>query len=296
MKLKKSFIILLMALILVPINTFAIISKEKEYVTDSASIIDQETEEYIEEYSSFLYEACKIKISAVTIKKLDDLTLEEYAEEIFNEFNLTEKGILILVSEETHSFRIEVGKTLSNLFPNETIEEYINEYMLQYFKNGEWNTGIKNGYSAIYKRICNYYNIDSSEMEVYNGNAFINKYKYIIISVIVLIGTLLANIFSSFLISTFKIRKKLDILDTVILILSLGINIFLIFLLYVIVPKSIIIMLLTELFVGYSSYSFYEESRKIKINQLKKHKIIKKNLRKKQVKNNNTKKRLKRTK
>lgn len=262
---RRYILLLIMSILLFPLSTNAIVERSnKIYVTDEAEMLSEETEEYIVKYSKFLDEACKIKVFAVTFNSLEEMTLEEYTDKVYEEYNITTEGVLIIIAKDSHQFRIQVGEDLSLLFPDKKLDEYMSKYMMPYFKNGEWELGIKNGYSAIYKTICQAFDIDASEMEVYEGDSFINKHKYIIISIIILIGTILANIFASFLLNLFKIKKRADLFDTIILILSISINIFLIVLLYIIVPKSIIIMLVTEILVGYSSYSMYKESRIIK--------------------------------
>lgn len=259
---KRYILILFIAILLFPLSVNAIVEQStKIYVTDEAKLLDEETEDYIVKYSSFLDEACKIKVMVVAVSGIDDLTIEEYSDMVYESHNVTTEGVLILVSENSHQFRIQVGEDLSLLFPDEKLDEYMSKYMMPYFKNGEWQKGIKNGYSAIYKTICQAFDIDATEMDVYEGDSFINKYKYVIVSIIVLIGTILSNVFANYLLNLIRINKNKDAFDITILILSVIINIFLIVLLYVIVPKSVIIMLTTELLVGYSSYNLYKEAK-----------------------------------
>ena len=88
---------------------------------------------------------------------------------------------------------------------------------MTYLKNGEWDSGIKNGYSAFYKLICNYYDIDTSDISVYE-EGFVSKYKNYIIFLIIWFITLIGYIFSEYFFRLFlnETNKKQSIMDTII--------------------------------------------------------------------------------
>ena len=99
----------------------------------------------------------------------------------------------ITVIDSHSEERIKTGIKLSKIIPDDVIEEYINSYFMPYLKDEDWNSGIKNGYSSFYKLLCNYYEIDSSPMTVYNGLSFIKKYKYSIFMIILFICSFISN-------------------------------------------------------------------------------------------------------
>ena len=66
---------------------------------------------------------------------------------------------------------------LSQFIDGNLIDEYIDTYFIPYMERERWNEGILNGYKALYKRICEEYGIDASEMEVIDELDFLTKYK-----------------------------------------------------------------------------------------------------------------------
>ena len=122
----KNKLLILLILILIPLNSFAIVSKsEKEYVTDSANILTNDTEDYIVTYSKFIKKVENIDYYVVTLDSLENITLEEYTNYIFNSFHLNKKSLLILVSKNDRNIRIQTGPSLSKIITTETINEYI---------------------------------------------------------------------------------------------------------------------------------------------------------------------------
>ena len=177
---------ILLFLILIPLNIYAIVDQSNQvYVTDSAKLLTAESEAYIIKYSDFLYQEKKIDYYVVTIRYLEEKDIEEYAQEIFQKYHMNKNGILILVSKDDRKIRIEIGKKLRPIFDEEEIDQYINTYFMPYLERDEWNDGIINGYSAIYKDICEANKIDASSMETVDHLDFITKYKTILIFLII---------------------------------------------------------------------------------------------------------------
>lgn len=244
----KKYLILLLLIIIAPINVFSLVSKsEYEYITDSSEVLTEETTNYIYEYSSYLNEMEDIDYYVVTVKDLDNYSIEDYADKVYKSFNISQKGILILLSTDERRLRIKVGEDLSDIIYPQLIDEYIEQFFMPYFKNGEWDEGIKNGYSSFYKMICNYYDIDTSEINVYDDNIFI-KYKNYIIFLIIWFITLIGYIFSEYFFRLFMYKDKTNQnMDTVIFGVCLFISMLLLNLTYLIMPKALIIVLGFEL-------------------------------------------------
>lgn len=240
---KKYLIIFL--LLFIPINVFSLVEKSQyEYVTDSSGVLSDETINFIYDSSNYLDKIDDIDYYVVTVKSLDDYTIEDYADKVYKNFNISEKGILILLSTDDRRLRVKVGEDLADIIYPQLIDEYIDEYFMTYFKNGEWDSGIKNGYSAFYKLICNYYDIDTSDVNVYKDN-IIGKYKNYILFLIIWFITLIGYIFSEYFFRLFlnKTEKKQSIMDTILFGICLFISMLLLNLTYLIMPKALIIVL-----------------------------------------------------
>ena len=241
---KKYILILVFILLLCPFNINALVTQSSDiYVTDNANVLKDETKDYIVTYSDFLKDKEKIDYYVVTLKSLEGINLKEYTDYIYDSFNMNEKGLLIVFSKSDRQLRIKTGIKLSKIIPDVVIEEYINSYFMPYLKDDDWNSGIKNGYSSFYKLLCNYYEIDSSPMTVYNGLSFIKKYKYSIFMIILFICSFISNKLGTY---HFNIKKgkitqtfKTDFIS----ILGILLNLYLLLIIYYLLPLGVIVVI-----------------------------------------------------
>ncbi len=276
---RKHFLILFIVLLLIPLNVFSLVEKSvNEYITDQGQLLSDETEEYIYNNSKYLDDIIHLDYYVVTVDNLSNLEIEEYADKLYRKFNLREKGILILISKDDRKMRVKVGEELSDVVYPQIIDEYINNFFMTSFKNGNWDEGIKNGYSAFYKLLCNYYDIDSSDVEVYRDN-FITKYQTYIIIIIIWIIMIIGYIFSEYFYRLFlnKISKNVN-MDTAIFGVCLFISMLLLNLTYLIMPKAVIIVLLFELVAIFSN--ILNHSSNMKKRNINKKRVLKKKKRK----------------
>ena len=276
---RKHFLILFIVLLLIPLNVFSLVEKSvNEYITDQGQLLSDETEEYIYNNSKYLDDIIHLDYYVVIVDNLSNLEIEEYADKLYRKFNLREKGILILISKDDRKMRVKVGEELSDVVYPQIIDEYINNFFMTSFKNGNWDEGIKNGYSAFYKLLCNYYDIDSSDVEVYRDN-FITKYQTYIIIIIIWIIMIIGYIFSEYFYRLFlnKISKNVN-MDTAIFGVCLFISMLLLNLTYLIMPKAVIIVLLFELVAIFSN--ILNHSSNMKKRKINKKRVLKKKKRK----------------
>lgn len=278
---RKHLVFLFLLLLLFPLNVFSLVDKnENSFVVDQANILTDETIEYIDGNSHYLNESLAIDYYVVIVENLNNFTVEEYADKIFDKFNISEKGLLILISTDDRKMRVRVGEELSDIIYPQIIDEYIEQFFMTSFKNGEWDEGVKNGYSAFYKLLCNYYDVDSSEIEVYK-DGFISKYKNYILFLIVWVITIIGYIFSEYFFRLFLKKNSSNVnMDTLIFGVCLFVSMLLLNLTYLIMPKAIIIVLAFELVAIFSnilnnSNDKGKKKRKRRVVKKKKRKITK---------------------
>lgn len=250
---KLLFCFFLGLILLIPINTQAIVSKsEKEYITDEANLLNEDAEEYIVRYSEFLDQKRNIDYYVVTIKDLDGMELGDYCTQIFQDYRLSDKGVLILISKNDRQLRVQVGEKIEKIVTPQIIDQYINTYFLPYLEREEWNDGIINGYTALYKYICDHYHLDASSMKVDEKLDFITKYKSILMILILVVAALCNRYYVSF-------HKKISshhlfhLWEFLLLLLIVLINIFAISISYLFQPAFILFVLAFEFFLYYSA-------------------------------------------
>lgn len=276
---KKYILILVFILLLCPFNIKALVTQSSDiYVTDNANVLKDETKDYIVTYSDFLKDKEKIDYYVVTLKSLEGINLEEYTDYIYDSFNMNEKGLLIVFSKSDRQLRIKTGTKLSKIIPDDVIEEYINSYFMPYLKDEDWNSGIKNGYSSFYKLLCNYYEIDSSPMTVYNGLSFINKYKYPIFMIILFICSFLSNKLGTYYFNIKKGKITPTFKTDFISILGILLNLYLLLIIYYLLPLGVIVVIGFEVIniIGLKENFQEEKILKRKNNKKSRRKIRKK--------------------
>ncbi len=161
---KKIFLVLV--LVLFPFNCFALVTPTDDfYINDYANILSDDVEQYILSRSVDLESKTGAQIVVVTVNNLEEISLEDYATKLFREFEIGDSvennGLLLLLSLEEREFRVEVGYGLEGVLTDGLTGRYQDEYIIPYLKNDDWDTGLKTGYTAFYKKLCDYYEIDA---------------------------------------------------------------------------------------------------------------------------------------
>ena len=152
MRLKcKSFFLL--ALVLFVLNTppagFAaeIPQKPANPVVDLAGIIDKAVETKINRYLRELELKTTAQMAILTVKSLEGQTIEEFSLNIAHDkWKLGQKGkdngVLLVVAINAKKYRIEVGYGLEGALPDSLVGTIGRQYMVPYFKKGDYSTGI----------------------------------------------------------------------------------------------------------------------------------------------------------
>ena len=253
---KKVFYSILFLLFVLPLGVFAIIPRSEDYyVTDGANILKKDTYNYIKECSNYLHKVELIDYYLVTIDDLGDLTMEEYSDQIFEEYPIDDNGLLVLISRGNGLLRIQIGSDLGEFISEDTISEYIDEYFTPYIEAGDWDTGIRNGYNSFYKLICDHYKMDTSSIQLLHGVDYKTKYADYIIFGIAFLLMFFAFFYLKMYRNIFIKRSYHDgILDYLLVAVVLIINVGLLIYVYTLKPLSSLVVLIVE---GTCIYSFY---------------------------------------
>ncbi|QCX33532.1 hypothetical protein FDN13_07315 [Caloramator sp. E03] len=151
----------------------------KKYINDYAEVISENVEDKIVEIGDELYRKTGAEVAAVIMENTDDVPIEDYATGLFRKWGIGSKdknnGVLILVAFKNPSSlkksRIEVGYGLEGVLPDGKTGRIQDDYMIPYFKNGDYETGILKGYAAICSEVAKEYNINLTSLEG-NGNIY----------------------------------------------------------------------------------------------------------------------------
>lgn len=153
-------------LFLIFINVFAFEIKPTSefYINDFANVLSSETKKYILDNSATLCEKTKAQVVVVTVNSLDGKDLDDFSLELFRDWKIGDKdlnnGLLILLSINDRKVKVEVGNGLEGRINDSKAGRFLDEYSVPFFKNDDWDTGIKNLYSALMSEVYSEYNLE----------------------------------------------------------------------------------------------------------------------------------------
>ena len=200
------FAFILLFLNFVTSNCLALVPKSNNfYVNDTAHIMDAETSDYIIRINKELYEKTGAQIAVVTLNNLEGMSVEDYSTQLFRSYGIGDSkknnGILFLVSLEERQTRIEVGYGLEGTITDGRAGRILDNYVLPYFKEDNWNYGIYNGFNAILKEVMDEYDItlDGSESAT-NANEQSDYYaivQYLTAFIVLVLCLIIRYVFNS---------------------------------------------------------------------------------------------------
>ncbi|TBR14749.1 TPM domain-containing protein [bacterium] len=123
------------------------------WVNDFANVISAEYQNKLNAAISALEEKTSAEIAVVTINSIAPYDEKEYARLLFDNWKPGKKGkdngVLILLSIKERAWRIETGYGVEGVLPDGRCGEIGRNYMVPYFKSGNYEEGLYNGVLAI---------------------------------------------------------------------------------------------------------------------------------------------------
>ncbi len=117
------------------------------YVTDLAGVLDEADARAIAAQLEAAEARTTAEIAIVTVPTLDVPSIEEYANRLFHEWGIgqkgTDNGVLVLVAPFERKVRIEVGYGLEAVLPDGLAGEVIRTQALPAFRDGDVPAGIR---------------------------------------------------------------------------------------------------------------------------------------------------------
>lgn len=146
------------------------------FVNDFADVIDKTTEDDLQGAAVKLQEQTGAQVVVVTIDSLNDKTIEEYAYGLYNEWGIGQKsknnGVLLLVAIVERESRIEVGYGLEGILPDSKTGRIQDQYMVPYFKDNDYTTGIAGGTLAVMQQVYSEYGIKIEINDIIPGSEY----------------------------------------------------------------------------------------------------------------------------
>lgn len=126
--------------------TAADLPELRDFVTDQANILSPEEEAALSQLAKEIEQETSVEVAIVTIESLEDLTIEQYAVELFEEAGIgkedVDNGLLILIVPSERKYRIEVGFGLEGVLPDIRAREIGVNVLVPYFRNEQYGEGL----------------------------------------------------------------------------------------------------------------------------------------------------------
>lgn len=148
------------------------------YVFDETNIINSDVEDYIIKTNEVLFMKTGAQVVVATVNSLNDMDIKEYANRVYEKWGIGsseyDNGVLIFIAPNEREIWIEVGYGLEGTLPDGKVGKIIDDYIIPYFREENFEEGIIRGFNAIINSIEEEYNIDL-EREKISENYYSNQ-------------------------------------------------------------------------------------------------------------------------
>lgn len=125
----------------------AIPDRPPRYVVDLAGIIQDETEERLNGYLQELEQKTTAQMVILTVSTLEGEPIEDFSIHVaHNVWRLgqagKDNGVLLLVAVADRKYRFDIGYGLEGTLPDSRVGSIGRDYLVPYFRQGDYATGI----------------------------------------------------------------------------------------------------------------------------------------------------------
>lgn len=139
-----------------------------DHVVDLAGIINDGVEMQLNAYLKELEQKTTTQIVILTIQSLDREDIESFSLRTAEKWKLGQKGkdngLLITVALKDRKYRFEVGYGLESILPDSLVGSIGRQYIVPYFRKGDYSTGIFNATIVIAQTIASYEGVEITGM------------------------------------------------------------------------------------------------------------------------------------
>ncbi|NLX62484.1 MAG: TPM domain-containing protein [Tissierellia bacterium] len=151
------------------------------YVYDEANLLDKSAEDYIIKTNEELYKKTGAQIVVATISSLNNEDINLLALEIFEKWQIGSReydnGLLMLIAPNEREIRIEVGYGLEGALPDSKVGNIIENSILPYFRENNYQKGIISGFNEIIQEVEEEYGIQVNRQDIDEDLYYIDEYE-----------------------------------------------------------------------------------------------------------------------
>ncbi len=123
------------------------------WVSDMAEVLDDKTEQRLNELIDRLERETTAEIAVVTIRRTDGRTPKEFATDLFNRWGIgktgEDNGVLVLMVVEERRIEVETGYGVEGVLPDGKVAAILDTKVIPRFKQGDIGGGLLAGVQAM---------------------------------------------------------------------------------------------------------------------------------------------------
>lgn len=150
-------------------SIISITDKEDVFVYDKDNVIDDDIERELNNLLVELEHRTQVEFAVISIPSLNDLTIEEYANKLFNTLGIGKKGadngLLLLFSKTDNKVRLEIGRGLEGCLNDGKCGRILDNYFVPYRAENKYSEATKLTVNAVLSVISEEYDIQIEGVE-----------------------------------------------------------------------------------------------------------------------------------
>ena len=171
----------------------------RDYVTDLAGVMKPEVARKLNGMLRELEQKTSSQVLVLTVETLDGQGIEEFGFETKEKWKLGQKGkdngVLIVIAVKDRKYRFEIGYGLESILPDSLVGSIGRQYLVPYFRQGDYGTGIYAATLAIANTIAADAGCEISGMPrlrpANRTGVRTGKFNNIFLGIVILIGAVL---------------------------------------------------------------------------------------------------------
>ncbi|MBQ8043481.1 MAG: TPM domain-containing protein [Clostridia bacterium] len=143
--------------------------KQDVYVYDQDDCINDEIEAEINYLLKELEGKTQAEFAVISIPSLNNYTIEEYANELFNKLGIgkddQDNGVLLLFSKTDKKVRLEIGRGLEGCLNDAKCGRILDEHFVPYREEGDYTKASRQTVMAVLTVIAEEYQVNLENLE-----------------------------------------------------------------------------------------------------------------------------------
>lgn len=143
------------------------------YVNDFANVFTSEQRnELVNKADTFAQKHDGVQIVITTVENLDDMSIEEYANKMYNTYGIGKNnmGVLILLSTGERKIRVEIGREMEAYLTDSKAGNLIDNYAIPYLRDNRFADGLILLQDKIFEELTNKFENESKNANAVSSN------------------------------------------------------------------------------------------------------------------------------